>query len=71
MPTEFCNGVEVTLFDSVGFALEDYSALRLVRVCAKELGLGHEARLIPALKDPRELFGELAVTPAVAKLQAA
>jgi ornithine cyclodeaminase len=64
-------GVEVTLFDSVGFALEDYSALRLLRDCAKELGLGREADLIPALHDPKDLFGELAAPAAPTRLQAA
>ena len=52
---------EVTLFDSVGFALEDYSALRLLRDCADELGLGREAGLIPSLRDPKDLFGEMAM----------
>ena len=65
------NAAEVTLFDSVGFALEDYSALRLVRDCAIELGLGHEAGLIPNLRDPKDLFGELAAAPAIARPQAA
>jgi ornithine cyclodeaminase len=65
------NAAEVTLFDSVGFALEDYSALRLVRDCAKELGLGHEAGLIPSLRDPKDLFGEMAAAPAIAGLKAA
>ncbi|WP_374602856.1 ornithine cyclodeaminase [Arenimonas sp.] len=65
------NTAEVTLFDSVGFALEDYSALRLVRDCAKEMGLGREAGLIPALRDPKDLFGELAVVPETARKQAA
>ena len=65
------SGVEVTLFDSVGFALEDYSALRLVRDCAKELGLGREAELIPALRDPKDLFGELAAPAAQTRRQAA
>ncbi|KFN45924.1 hypothetical protein N787_02960 [Arenimonas metalli CF5-1] len=65
------NGAEVTLFDSVGFALEDYSALRLVRDSAKELGLGREAGLIPALRDPKDLFGELAAAPAIARLKVA
>ena len=65
------NAAEVTLFDSVGFALEDYSALRLVRDCAKEMGLGREAGLIPALRDPKNLFGELAVAPQAARKQAA
>jgi ornithine cyclodeaminase len=64
------SGVEVTLFDSVGFALEDYSALRLVRDCAQELGLGREAGLVPTLQDPKDLFGELAA-PAAAWLRVA
>ena len=55
---------EVTLFDSVGFALEDYSALRLLRDCAEELGLGREAQLIPDLRDPKDLFGGMLTTPA-------
>jgi ornithine cyclodeaminase len=57
---------EITVFDSVGFALEDYSALRLVRDCARELGLGREADLIPALADPKDLFGHL-VAPSAAR----
>ena len=63
---------EVTLFDSVGFALEDYSALRLLRDCADELGLGREAGLIPALRDPKDLFGEMArpATPAATPTKA-
>ena len=63
---------EVTLFDSVGFALEDYSALRLLRDCADELGLGREAGLIPTLRDPKDLFGEMAMpaTPAATPTKA-
>ncbi len=50
---------QVTVFDSVGFALEDYSALRLLRDCAVELGLGERIALIPELADPKDLFGHL------------
>ena len=50
---------QVTVFDSVGFALEDYSALRLLRDCAKELGLGREIDLVPRMRDPKDLFGHL------------
>ena len=57
---------EVTLFDSVGFALEDYSALRLLRDLADELGLGRDAGLIPALRDPKDLFGGMVPPAAVA-----
>ena len=65
------SAAEVTLFDSVGFALEDYSALRLVRDCAKELGLGQAAGLIPDLRDPKDLFGELVAAPAEGRRHAA
>lgn len=50
---------EITVFDSVGFALEDYSALRLLRDRAAELGLGETIGLIPALADPKDLYGHL------------
>jgi ornithine cyclodeaminase len=49
-----------TVFDSVGFALEDYSALRWLRDSARELGLGVPAELVPALSDPKDLFGQIA-----------
>ncbi len=47
---------QVTLFDSVGFALEDYSALRFMRDNALALGLGHKVSLIPELANPKDLF---------------
>ena len=47
---------EVTLFDSVGFALEDYSALRFMRDSAQALGLGQRLSLIPELANPTDLF---------------
>jgi len=50
---------EVTVFDSVGFALEDFSALRLLLACAEELGLGAPIALVPELDDPKNLFGQL------------
>ncbi len=50
---------DVTVFDSVGFALEDFSALRLMAQLAAELGLGEQIALIPALADPKDLFSEL------------
>ncbi len=50
---------EVTLFDSVGFALEDFSALRLLRDLAQELGLGERVPLVPAMDDPKNLFSQL------------
>lgn len=53
------NASEITVFDSVGFALEDYSALRLLRDRAAELGLGETIGLIPGLADPKDLYGHL------------
>jgi hypothetical protein len=44
---------EITLFDSVGFALEDYSILRVVYELAKQYQLGTELPLIPELNDPK------------------
>jgi len=53
------NNHEITLFDSVGFALEDYSILRVVYELATEHQLGTESDLIPELSDPKNLFGLL------------
>jgi ornithine cyclodeaminase len=55
---------QVTVFDSVGFALEDFSALRLLRDLARELGLGEPLDLIPDMADPKDLFGQLLPRPA-------
>lgn len=49
----------VTVFDSVGFALEDFSALRFLRDAAAELDMGQPIELIPELSDPKNLFGLL------------
>jgi len=47
---------DITIFDSVGFALEDYSALRFVADKAQEYGIGRKIDLVPALDDPKNLF---------------
>lgn len=57
---------QITVFDSVGFALEDFSALRYLRETAVELGLGQHVPLVPALADPKDLFSLL--RPAAAPL---
>jgi len=55
---------EVTLFDSVGFALEDFSALRyLRRIHQEERGARSQVDLLPALEDPKDLFGLLSAQP--------
>jgi ornithine cyclodeaminase len=48
---------EITLFDSVGFAIEDFSALRYVRRKVMETGLYDSLDMIADPDDPRDLFG--------------
>ncbi|VVO33784.1 ornithine cyclodeaminase [Pseudomonas fluorescens] len=50
---------EVTLFDSVGFALEDYSALRYVLAVALACNIGREIELVPELENPKDLYARL------------
>lgn len=47
---------EMTLFDSVGFALEDFSALKLVYQLSEKYQIGQDVELIPSLKHPKDLF---------------
>ena len=60
---------QVTLFDSVGFAIEDYSALRYVLDVALELAIGSDIALVPDLANPKDLFALLRqpATPALKK----
>lgn len=53
------NNREITLYDSVGIALEDYSALRLTYELAKKYKMGKEYNLTPVLKDPKNLISVL------------
>lgn len=48
---------QITIFDSVGFALEDYSALRFMRDMARRLEIGRLIDLVPGMSDPKDLFG--------------
>jgi ornithine cyclodeaminase len=50
---------DVTIFDSVGFALNDFSALRYLERLNREQGGGATIDLIPRLDDPKDLYGEL------------
>lgn len=50
---------QITVFDSVGFALEDFSALSYVHRLAVELDEGEDISLIPELSDPKDLFGRV------------
>jgi ornithine cyclodeaminase len=53
------NQTEVSIFDSVGFALNDFSALRYLHRLNRELGGEDVIDLIPKLDDPKDLFGGL------------
>ena len=44
---------EITVFDAVGFALEDYSALRFLHT----LQSARQIDLVPDLDDPKDLYG--------------
>ncbi|MFK7957663.1 MAG: ornithine cyclodeaminase [Lysobacterales bacterium] len=47
---------DITIFDSVGFALEDFSTLSYIHRMALELNEGEDVALIPELDDPKDLF---------------
>lgn len=48
---------QITLFDSVGFAIEDFSALVYLRDQLTETGLFYNLDLLADPDDPRDLFG--------------
>lgn len=50
---------QITLFDSVGFAIEDFSALRYVRDHIAATEFYHPLDLLADPDDPRDLFGML------------
>ena len=50
---------QITLFDSVGFAIEDFAALRYVRSRLAETGFFVNLDMIADPDDPRDLFGML------------
>lgn len=47
---------QVTVFDSVGFAIEDFSTLRYLHDLAEQKNIGSRINLIPAPADPKNLF---------------
>lgn len=51
------NAEQVTVFDSVGFALEDFSMLRYLHDLARERNIGSVIDLVPAPDDPKDLYG--------------
>ncbi len=50
---------QITLFDSVGFAIEDFSALRYIHKLQAETGYSQELDMIADPDEPRDLFGML------------
>jgi ornithine cyclodeaminase len=56
---------EITFFDSVGFAMEDFSTLRYINDLAKEYGFGRSIDLVPEMSNPKDLFGLLPSAVAV------
>jgi ornithine cyclodeaminase len=50
---------QITIFDSVGFSIEDFSALRTVLLFAEAHQIGQTIPLIPDLADVKDLYGLL------------
>lgn len=48
---------EITLFDSVGFALEDFAILKLIYSLSEKYGIGQIVDMVPVMDDPKDLFG--------------
>ncbi len=53
------SATELTVFDSVGFALEDFAALQYLYGAAVALGLGEHIELVAQPADAKNLFGLL------------
>jgi ornithine cyclodeaminase len=58
---------DITLFDSVGFAVEDFSALRYIHDCLDTLPYSEPLDMIADPDDPRDLYGMLLRAKAKAK----
>jgi len=53
------NESEITLYDSVGIGLEDYSALRFTYELANRHSVGQELNFTPVISNPKNLFSML------------
>lgn len=53
------NHMEITLYDSVGIGLEDYSALCFTYELVKKYNLGQDLNFTPVLKNPKDLISLL------------
>lgn len=54
------SGDQITLFDSVGFAIEDFSALRMVKASIEGTTFFDELDLLADPDEPKDLYGMLA-----------
>lgn len=54
-----CDARQITLFDSVGFAIEDFSALRYLHGKLQGTDFFHPLDILADPDDPRDLFGML------------
>jgi ornithine cyclodeaminase len=50
---------EITLFDAVGFAIEDFSVLKFIDQISTQLGVFESLNMIPELVNSKNLFGEV------------
>jgi len=65
------NEREVTIFDSVGFALQDFSSLRFLhRLHAEQQGERPTLDIVPGLDNPKDLFSLLKVPAKAVPLRA-
>lgn len=55
------NNQEITVFDGVGFALEDYCILVFVNELSQKLGIFTQLDMVPELENCKDLFGLLNV----------
>jgi ornithine cyclodeaminase len=58
---------QVTVFDSVGFALEDLAVLRYLHRLVDDMHVMQTIDLVPVLDDPKDLFGALGARIAAAR----
>ena len=56
---------QVTVFDSVGFALEDFSSLRYLKDLAQAQQIGQRIHLVPTPANIKNLFQLLDPQPAI------
>lgn len=50
---------DITLFDSVGFAIEDFATLKFIYALSQKHNIGGKIDLIPEIPDPKNLFSIL------------